>query len=215
MITVALALAAAQATAVDAERAFAAMAQTHGQWTAFRKYALPQGHMFVPERVAAQQWLQGRADPPVSVMWWPAQAFRSCDGSVAVTTGPWVRDGGKLKGYFTTLWVRQPDGQWRWWLDHGDTLALPRAAGDRAQVRTASCKRLPVKPGGWSELLLGLGDGPGIGLGGTSGEGRSADGSLTWQWKAAFDGSRTVEVKLWDGARAVRVLKDQVAAPST
>jgi hypothetical protein len=192
MIAVALALAAAQATAVDAERAFAAMAQTHGQWTAFRKYALPQGHMFVPERVAAQQWLQGRADPPVSVMWWPAHAFRSCDGSVAVTTGPWVRDGGKLKGYFTTLWVRQPDGQWRWWLDHGDTLALPRAAGIGHRCARHPASACPSSPADGPSSFSGWAMDPASALGGTSGEGRSADGSLTWQWKAAFDGSRTV-----------------------
>jgi hypothetical protein len=51
-------------TAIDAERAFAAMAQTGGQWSAFRDFAAPDGTRFVPDAVNARQFLEGRTDPP-------------------------------------------------------------------------------------------------------------------------------------------------------
>ena len=69
-------------SAIDAERAFAADAQKNGQWTAFRNSAAPDAVMFVPEKVNAQAWLKDRADPPVSVFWWPGRSYVSCDGSV-------------------------------------------------------------------------------------------------------------------------------------
>jgi hypothetical protein len=62
--------AAAPATAVDAERAFAAMAQTEGQWAAFRAFAASEGLLFVPEQVNAQEWLkEAGASPDGSLVW--------------------------------------------------------------------------------------------------------------------------------------------------
>ena len=110
----ALLLAAAQPmTAIDAERAFADDARTLGQWTAFRKWSTDDALMFVPQPVNAHEFLKDRKDPPVPVFWWPGRSYLSCDGSFAVNTGPWVRDGGKAVGYFTTVWKRQPDGGWK------------------------------------------------------------------------------------------------------
>ena len=135
MLTLLLAAAAAQIatgtsarSAVEAERAFARDAQRVGQWTAFRKYADLDAVLFTPQVVWAHDFLAGRKDPPVPVQWWPAQSYVSCDGRIAVNTGPWVRDGGKRVGYFTTVWQRQDDGKFRWILDQGDALAEPLAA---------------------------------------------------------------------------------------
>ena len=197
-------------SAVDAEREFAARAQTDGMWTAFRATASPGASMFVPRHVRAQDFLKDRKDPLLSYMWWPAEAFVSCDGSVAVTTGPSVL--GRTRGYFTTLWSKDRDG-WRWVFDHGDSLERPRPAGERPRVSTASCKGLRRESGQWSELQLEDSDGIGVGNG-VLGKGRSGDGSLTWEWKVARDAGRTVEVFLWDGARHAPVLKDVVRAPA-
>jgi hypothetical protein len=190
-----LLLAAASVSPADAERAFAARAQTEGQWTAFRAFATDDAVMFVPEQVNAQQWLKDRADPPVSVMWWPADVYASCDGTAAVNTGPWLRQGGRSAGYFTTVWVRQPDGGWKWIFDHGDDLAVARRAGADAAVHRPVCRGLP---GGAAR---------------TASSGTSADGSLSWSWEVRPDKSRTLKVSQWDGRAYREVLVNEVAAP--
>ena len=124
-------------------------------------------------------------------MWWPAEAYLSCDGRTAVTTGPWVRNGGKLVGYFTTVWRKQADGGWKWVLDHGDALARPRAAGDRVTPRRAACTAPSAAPGS---------------------KAGSPDGSLRWTWEVEADGARRFTAWLWNGRRFVEVVDDPVAA---
>jgi hypothetical protein len=106
---------------------------------AFRAFAAPDGTMFVPEAVNAHRYLEGKANPPAALMWWPAESYLSCDGQVAVNTCPWIRDGGRSAGCFTTIWVKQPDGSWKWVLDHGDVLPRPRSAGEEPKRRRAAC----------------------------------------------------------------------------
>jgi hypothetical protein len=212
MIAVAFALAAlAPATAVDAERAFAAMAQTDGQWTAFRAFAAPAGMMFVPETVNAQEWLRDRKDPPVPVMWWPGRSWVSCDGSVAVNTGSWVRNGGKSVGYFTTVWAREQDGSWKWLLDHGDTLAKPRPVGDEVRIKRGRCNGAKRGQNGFSMLQMEDAATTGIGSAGGKTEGVARDGSLRWKVTANADQSRQVTAEIWTGSRYEAVLEDKVA----
>lgn len=124
MIAAVLALLAAETpqSAVETERAFAAAAQADGQWAAFRAFASDEAILFTPEPVPAGPWLKDRAEPPMPVMWWPRLSFRSCDGTLAVNTGPWIRAAGGATGSFTTIWRRDMvdgRGQWRWHMDHG------------------------------------------------------------------------------------------------
>jgi hypothetical protein len=128
-------------TAVDAEREFADLAQRDGQWTAFRAFAAPDALLFVPEPVRASDFLAARPDPAASVIWWPSQSWVSCDRSLAVNSGPWIRDGGRRTGTFTTVWQRHADGSWRWLLDHGRETPAAVAAGDRPLIHRASCLR--------------------------------------------------------------------------
>ncbi|HEV7233740.1 MAG TPA: hypothetical protein VGN36_05800, partial [Sphingorhabdus sp.] len=72
---------------IAAEIAFNRLAQEKGQWTAFRETAAKEALMFLPQPTLVQDWLKGRADPPVSVKWQPHKAFMSCDGKTGVTTG--------------------------------------------------------------------------------------------------------------------------------
>ena len=95
--------------------------------------------MFTPQSVKAHDFLKGRKDPPASVFCWPGRSYVSCDGRIAVNTGPWVRDGGKSVGYFTTVWHRQGDGGWKWSIDQGDDLVKPRPLPEKPRVTIASC----------------------------------------------------------------------------
>jgi hypothetical protein len=189
--------------AVKAERAFAAMAQTKGQWTAFRAFAAPRSVMFVPEPVNAQPWLRDKTDPPRSVMWWPSHVYISCDGKAAVTTGPWIRDGGKSHGYFTTVWAKLPDGSWKWLIDHGDALTTPRPSGEHVATASASCSRPPV-PAKPTIYIARTGDELPVAL-----SGASPDKSLTWD-VVSYERHRKVTIRLWEDRGYRDVISDDV-----
>jgi len=195
----AMLLAAAAPTAIDAEREFARRAQTEGMWTAFRATAAEDALMFLPQPSRAHDFLKDRKDPLLSYMWWPADAYLSCDGKTAVTTAPAVR--GAYRGYFTTVWVRQPDGAWKWVLDHGDAVAAARPAGETVRLHKPRCSGRKAAPG-----AAAGGDGK------TSGGGASPDNSLAWNWTVAQDGSRIFRVTQWDGSDHKLVLDNQVSA---
>lgn len=188
-------------TAIEAERAFNRAAQTEGQWTAFRKFSTPEAVLFTPQPAKAHEVLPQK-NPPITVQWWPAESYVSCDGQVAVNTGPWVRPKGN--GYFTTVWVRQNDGHFKWVYDGGDTLPAPRALPEEPKVRTASCAGAAFAP------LSVPGDGTV-----KEGSGGSPDNTLIWWWRVKPDGSRSFVVDLWNGKRFDTVLENQIAAPPT
>ena len=185
-----------------AELAFNRLAQQKGQWTAFRETAADEAVMFVPQRVLAKQWLKGRADPPASVRWTPSTIFVSCDGNLAASTGNWKRPDGSV-GYFTTVWQRDKKGEWKWIMDHGDTLALARDAPEFLVGKVATCKRRG--PGGG-------GPPPGSGRGKGETLPMPRDESLTWSADVATDGSRRVTVRMWNGTDYETVIDDKVAA---
>ena len=174
-----------------AEIAFGRLAQQKGQWTAFRATAADDAVMFVPQRVVAKKWLKGRADPPKPVMWSPSVIHVSCDGNLAASTGNWKRPDGSV-GYFTTIWRRDKNGAWKWILDHGDTLASPRAAPEFLVGKVATCKR---------------------GASGSERPSAASDESLVWSADVAADGSRRVSVRSWNGAAYDVVIDDRVASP--
>jgi ketosteroid isomerase-like protein len=198
-VILAVLLAAATPSAADAERAFASAAQA-GQWTAFRRFAADDAVMFVPKAINAQAWLKDRKDPPYAVLWWAADSYVACDGNAAVNTGPWMRPWAKAVGYFSTVWLRQPDGGWKWTMDSGDALATPRPAGDGPKVRRASCKGSPS-----TVAAVRYRDGD-------TGEGQSEDRTLAWRWHVAPDGVRSFDAWLWDGRQMRSVVADRIAA---
>lgn len=190
--------AAAPQTAVDAERAFNAAAQAKGQWTAFREFAAEDATMFVPQPVKAQEWLKDRGDPPQSVVWWPTASYVSCDDKVAVNTGGWKRPDGSV-GYFTTVWMRQPDGRFKWVVDGGDALSTPPASPEEPKIVRPDCStKAPIYLPRW--------DGP------ASGVGMSSDYSLDWSWEVMPNGTRYFRVSQWNG-KYMRVMLDQRVNP--
>lgn len=205
-----LLIAAASMTAVDAEKAFARDAQRQGQWTAFRKYADETAVMFTPQAVWAHEFLANRKDPPKSVNWAPSLSWASCDGRTAINRGPAVWPGGATN-YFTTVWVREGTG-WKWTYDGGDELDKPMALPKRARVERASCAgrdrirreyREETKP---VERIAGRPPAD-------AGQGRSADGTLIYEWRVAATGERRFEAKLWNGRDYRTVLDQHIPAP--
>jgi hypothetical protein len=199
---------------IAAEIAFNRLAQEKGQWTAFRETAAKEATMFVPEPVDAQTWLKGKANPAKSVLWQPHRVYMSCDGKTGVTTGAWQRPDGTF-GYFTTVWQwidkgkvdpRLPpnmmtDGEWKWVVDHADTLPTPMLVPELIETKVASCKGRPGAP------LNAPAEGA------TMKMGLSRDQSLNYTWVVQKDKSRTLEVGLWNGDDFESVILDKVAAP--
>ncbi len=122
----------------SAERAFARRAQTEGQWKAFRQTAAPDAIMFVPDAKPVAKALEGATEPPVPVMWWPGTIAPSCDGTLGLSTGPWVRAGSGGHGTYTTIWKRTATG-YRWVLDHGRPTPKLVAVGNSPAVVAPVC----------------------------------------------------------------------------
>ena len=205
----ALLLAASSITAVDAERAFARDAQRMGQWTAFRKYADESAVMFNPQAVWAREWLANRKDPPRSIRWGASESWVSCDGRTAINRGPWMSPAGG-QGFYTTVWVRTPRG-WRWAYDGGDKLEMPIAMPRKPRIDRARCDGLSKLPREYRQEVqptaLMAGKPPA-----DAGLGRSADGTLIYEWKVAASGERHFEAKIWNGRDYRTVIKQRISA---
>ncbi|MBC2669187.1 hypothetical protein H7F53_08530 [Novosphingobium piscinae] len=216
---------------IAAELAFARDAQARGQWTAFAAAAAPEAVMFVPRMVWAQQWLLGRPNPPAAVRWQPHAVWSSCDGSLMLSRGAWQAGAGGASGWFTTLWQRQPDGAYRWVLDHGDSAAAPLPEPEMISAQIADCPPRAVRP------VAGVAGGaPPRGgparsakppkppkppkprdlppLDPAQRSGAAGDGSLRWQVAVDPDGARTLTVTWTKDGREQVLQVDRVAAPA-
>ena len=209
---VALLLAAAAPTAVDAERAFARDAQQIGQWTAFRKWADDTAVMFTPQAVWTKTFLKDRKDPPKAIEWWPDRSIVSCDGRTAVNTGPAFRPDGTPYGRFMTVWQREK-GQWRWVYDNGGPPdAKASRKPQRPKVSRASCR--PRAPGAPVIAPPPLSARTARSTPEDQGRGESADKTLGWDWKVERDGAHRFRVFLWNGRGYDQALVNNVPAPS-
>lgn len=208
MLTLFLAAAAATtSSAVDAEHAFNRDAQRTGEWTASRKFADPDAVMFTPQAIWARDFLKYRKDPAQSIRWSPNASFVSCDGRMAVNTGPWQNANGRQQGFFTTVW-QQEKGQWRW-VSHGrHTLRTALAARKAPIVRKGSCHgRAPGPP-----LMAPPSGkrGPGGAAPEDFGRGYSSDRTLGWDWRVGPKGVRHFRTFLWDGKRYTLALRQTI-----
>ena len=195
----------APVTAIDAERAFVTDAHTIGQWAAFRKWSADDAVIFAPQPENAHAALKDAPEPKVAIFWWPGKSFVSCDGNLAVNTGPWVRQAGKKVGFFTTVWRKQ-GGEWRWIYDGGGDLDEPRAEGGDIKPTLASCASRPTKAV-VPEPIEGF-----FAPFKTDGGG-SADGTLAWHYRVDARGARHFITQLWDGSSWQTVIDDRVPAP--
>jgi len=196
---------------VAAELAFAREAQERGQWTAFARSADNDAVMFVPQAVKAKGWLQGRANPAEAVRWQPHQVWSSCDGTLAVTKGAWQRADGSV-GYFTTVWERHRNGEYKWVLDQGDTLQQPLAEPEMIGGAVAQCEnRGPSRrnPRMASATIRATAC---DGAGRCSGGGGSEDGTLVYDYTVMASGAREFAVQLRQDGAMHEVLRSQVAA---
>ena len=125
--------------AMNADRAFSAMAQTKGISTSFGTYAAPNAIKF-----GAGEQIRGPADIAKSMSeddasgaklsWEPKEGVPSADGSQVVVWGRWTYKGPAgsnvlVTGTYLTVWAKQADGSWKYTHDIGnaDPKAKPKA----------------------------------------------------------------------------------------
>lgn len=190
----------AAATVIDADRAFARLAQDKGQWTAFRATAAPSATLFTPQPTPLADALKDAPDPAKAVEWWPTAGWQSCDGTLGVTTGGAVWPDGHFSRY-TTIWQREPGGSWKWVYDNGENVADAPARTTPALTK-ASCKGRP-EPKIFTRMADHKQD-----------LGRAADGSLVYWWTTGPAGDHRLAVFSWDGAQHAMVHDRAIAAPT-
>lgn len=194
---------------VAAEIALRQLARAKGQWKAFRETSVDGAVVYVPRPVDARQWLKSQPEP-ASAMTWQAQAvFLSCDGSLAVASGPWQAASGG-QGTFVTVWQRQKKGDYKWVLTQATTIAPVPDASDMIRSSVATCRRTARVPGKAGTTT------PEVFPAGTRG-GSSVDGTLRWTMALAPDCSRTLSVSLSRGADKPMepVLEQRVPSPGS
>ena len=118
---------------MDADRAFAKLAQEKGVPDAFVAYAAPDAHWFLPgpEPLRGAEAIRARLAKSFAkggkLEWEPKRGWASADGTMAVTWGRSLYTSPKnekgetfsSKGSYMTVWTRQPDGKWKWSHDMG------------------------------------------------------------------------------------------------
>jgi ketosteroid isomerase-like protein len=178
---------------VAAEIALSQLARRKGQWKAFRETAADDAVMFVPQPVEARQWLKSQPEPAAPMAWQPHEVFVSCDGSLAVATGPWQASAGSAygaQGTFITVWRRHKKGEYQWVMTHADDRSAAPGASDMIRSSVATCERGARPPAATTPTIFPAG---------TRG-GWSADRTLGWTVTVAADCSRTLNVSLSRGA---------------
>lgn len=165
--------------------------------------------MFTPQTVWARDFLRGKKDPDTALQWSPNESYVSCDGRVAVNTGPFTSPSGNQAGYFTTVWQREKR-RWHWVYDGGDTLKSPLAARKVPLVTKGSCQG--HAPGAPLIAAPSMKRGPRGQAPDDYGKGQSGDRTLAWDWQVDSKGLRRFRTFLWDG-RAYRIALDQTVVP--
>lgn len=148
-------LALARAVA-DTERAFDAYTAEHGFTAGFLEFTAPNGILFRPDPVNVREYLTAREpSTDTALRWGPYRVGVAASGDLAWDTGPWTYGDNAAHGWFFTIWERQPDGNWRWALDHGSGSSpahVPVPAPEEVIVdRAARGTRFPASDP-WTEV---------------------------------------------------------------
>jgi ketosteroid isomerase-like protein len=109
----------------DTERAFEKMAEEKGINAAFVEYLSPVGVMFLPDVVNGRETWRQRAASPAALTWNPTWIDVSSNGVMAYSIGnSQYRPKGKddttvYYGHYISVWLKQPNGEFRAALDTG------------------------------------------------------------------------------------------------
>jgi len=145
---------------VEAERAFARMCVEKGFVASFYEFFAEDGIAFQPHpvkfREAVRKETSATPPPPrqLKLDWWPASGDVAESGELGYSTGPTIttniaENRPVRYGFYTSVWKKQADGEWRVLVDLGVTLpGADQRTRDRMQyVRAVQEKYKKIKPG--------------------------------------------------------------------
>ncbi len=118
---------------VETEHNFAQFASEKGTKAAFLAFLAKDGILFLPDRVNGNEYWNNRGESDGLLSGAPNYADISANGILGYTTGNWeYRSKGKGTtpegfGEFITVWLRHPDGKYRFVVDIGIGHAKPAA----------------------------------------------------------------------------------------
>jgi ketosteroid isomerase-like protein len=133
---------------VDAEHAFAQRAAEVGTPPAFVEFMTDDAWAFVPEATKAKPFWSARKPTASLLSWAPNFADAAADGSFGYTTGNWEFRAKKGEepgafGDFNTIWLRQPDGGYKWLIDIG--VGHPKPQKYSTEWKAAKSQTDPTK----------------------------------------------------------------------
>jgi ketosteroid isomerase-like protein len=136
---------------VQAERAFSELSMKSGMRAAFLANLADDSIIFRPGAVKGKPWFENNPPTAGTLSWQPEFADISASGDLGYTTGPYRFERGSggdsavSRGYYVTIWRKQPGGAWKVQLDTGiGSAAAPNSvtvtsssiAGDTQQPAT-------------------------------------------------------------------------------
>ncbi len=110
---------------VQTEKAFAASATEQGTRAAFLAHMTSDALIYVPDQTMAKPYWRDRVDDASRLVRAPNYADISSNGIIGYTTGNWelqrtgVVEEPSAFGSFVTIWLRQPDGTYKWVVNVG------------------------------------------------------------------------------------------------
>ena len=136
----------------ETERAFEKMVAEKGINAGFIEYLAPTGVMFMPDRVNAVEAWKARPVSPALLTWNPILIDVASNGVLAYSIGnSMYRPNGKddttgLAGHYLSVWLRQPNGQYRAALDiginHEKPLSSPAGGKFHSPTNETNPKRI-------------------------------------------------------------------------
>lgn len=115
----------------DTERAFEKMVAEKGMNAAFIEFMAPDGIMYFPQPENARAVYSSRPPNPASLTWNPILIDVASNGILAYSIGNSIYkpkgkdDTTSYAGHYISIWVRQPNGEYRAALDTGINHAAP------------------------------------------------------------------------------------------
>lgn len=124
-----------------AERDFDADTAVHGITRGFHTWSTQGAVAFRPAPVDIHAKLEEKLkanpegfDAPSKLRWGPWRIGVAGSGDFAYDIGTWHQEGTPNQGWFFTLWLKLPDGNWRWALDTGAGAAPAGETPDPAKA---------------------------------------------------------------------------------